>query len=210
MRFKYVLLICAVATLAGAQATTNLGYSNDGMPATPVLPAFSPLIATPVVSSSPAGAGASNGTGANMVGATNATAGNIAGASNATGSNIAGASNSTLSMVSGAGTPDLNVPTYAETPAPSPFGPQRQAGMQQELSPQGPVYLEFGAMRSDSAFDRFGAEPLTLAEASRLAKARSPHDVRIYTNADIERVRGESGVRVPARVEGHPEASSRP
>jgi hypothetical protein len=204
MYFKYVVLICAVVTLAGAQATTNLGYPSNGMPATPILPSSSPLIATPVMTST-------TGQGNNGVGATNGTGANIAGASNATGSNIAGASNSTLTMVPGAGAPVTNISTYAEMPPSAPFGSKWQTGMQQELLSQGPVYLEFGAMRSDSVYDRFGANPLTLAEAAQIAKEarQTQHALRIYTNADIERVERESGVKVPARAMGQPAASNR-
>jgi hypothetical protein len=172
MCYKYVLLICTAATLAGAQA-----YSSDGLPAAPILPSSSPLITTPMIISTA-------GPGNRGVGATNGTGANIAGATNATGNNIAGASNSTLTMVPGAGTPVISVPAYAEMPPSAPFASQWQAGIQQEL-PSEPVYLEFGAMHSDSAYERFGADPPTLAEAARLAKARSPHDVRVYTNADV-------------------------
>jgi hypothetical protein len=203
MHFKYVLLIFAVATLAAAQTTGNLGYPDNGLPPTPILPSSSPLIATPVITSA---SGPSN----NGVGATNGTGANIAGASNATGSNIAGASNSTLTMVPGAGTPLISVPAYAEMPPSAPFASQWQAGMQQELSSESPVYLEFGAMHSDSVYNRFGADPPTLAEAARLAKARSPHDVRVYTNADVERMQRENGVKLPARITGPPEVSTRP
>jgi hypothetical protein len=170
---RKLLLICAVVLLAGVafgQVTILSGYAtNQGWGGYYPAPPFVPLVSTPIVtldtvSPSPAGA------------------------SNATTGNVAGASNATLSIVQPPLTPIYTVPVWsgydviatatAPIAAPTPEAapqPTPQAGAV-------PRHVEVGIASSE-------------VEVAPLAKVPRQHEhaVRVYTNADIDRINQQNG-----------------
>ncbi len=171
---RKLMLICAMVLLVGAafgQVTVLSGYAtNQGWggyyPAAP----FVPLVTTPIVT-------------------LDTVAPSPAGASNATTGMVAGATNATLSIIQPPLTPVYTVPVWsgydviapatAPVPAAGPEAAPVQPGPRAAAAPR---HVDVGIARSE-------------VEVAPIAKIPRQHEhaVRVYTNADIDRINQQNG-----------------
>lgn len=168
------MLICAVVLLAGAafgQVTILSGYAtNQGWGGYYPAPPFVPLVTTPIVTLDTVSPSA-------------------AGASNATTGMVAGATNATLSIVQPPLTPVYTVPVWSGYDIVGPV-PVPAAVSAPEAPPQPPVqraaaaphHVEVGIASSEVA----------VAPLAKIPRQHE-HAVRVYTNADIDRINQQNG-----------------
>lgn len=170
---RKLVLMCALVVLVGAafgQVTIVSGYAtNQGWGGYYPAPPFVPLVTTPIVTLDTVSPSA-------------------AGASNATSGMVAGATNATLSMVQPPLTPVYTVPVWSgyEVIAPGiapPAGPVPEAAPQQP-APQTAAarHLEVGVASSE----------VEVAPSAKIPRQHE-HAVRVYTNADIDRINQQNG-----------------
>ncbi len=169
---RKVLLVCATVVLVGVafgQVTVLSGYAtNQGWGGYYPAPPFVPLVTTPMVTLDTVSPSA-------------------AGASNATTGMIAGATNATLSIVQPPLTPVYTVPVWSGynmvappvAAVPVAEAPGAQAPAQAAAAPR---HVEVGIASSQG-------------EVAPMAKVPRQHEhaVRVYTNADIDRINQQNG-----------------
>jgi hypothetical protein len=171
---RKLLLMCALVLLVGAafgQVTIVSGYAtNQGWGGYYPAPPFVPQVTTPIVtldtvSPSPAGA------------------------SNATTGMVAGASNATLSILQPPLTPVYTVPVWSGydliAPGTAPVPPQMSEAAPPQPAPRAaaaPRHVDVGIASSE-------------VEVAPIAKIPRQHEhaVRVYTNADIDRINQQNG-----------------
>lgn len=134
------------------------------------------------------------------------TSSNPAGASNATPGNQAGATNSTLQPTVGGGVASQSVfttPVIENLPNSANFGTTSSAS---NFSPDN---RDLAIGGSDSAWS-ISPSTLSVAEASRKARSvRAGRKSRVFTNADIARLRGEAPVSVVGNAGNVPVTNER-
>lgn len=171
---RKLLLMCALVLLVGVafgQVTIVSGYAtNQGWGGYyPALP-YVPLVTTPIVtldSVSPSPAGASN----------------------ATTGMVAGATNATLSMVQPPLTPVYTVPVWSGYDLVGPGGAP-VAGPMPEAVPQQPSARAAAAPRHVDV--GIASSEVELAPMAKIPRQHE-HAVRVYTNADIDRINQQNG-----------------
>ncbi len=180
---RKLLLLSATVLLVGVafgQVTVLSGYTtNQGWGGYYPAPPFVPLVTTPIVTLDTVSPSA--------VGASNATSGMIAGATNAT-----------LSMVQPPLYPVYTVPVWsgynlvapalAAAPAPAPGG---EAPPPPASAAAAAHHLEIGVV----------TRQVNVAGAAKIPRQHE-HAVRVYTNADIDRINQQNGtVKYDNKVE---------
>jgi len=171
---RKLLLMCALVLLVGAafgQVTIVSGYANNqGWGGYYPAPPFVPLVTTPIVTLDTVSPSA-------------------AGASNATTGMVAGASNATLSIVQPPFTPVYTVPVWSGydliSPGSAPVAPQ----MPEAAPPQPSTRAAAAPRHVDVGIASSEVEVAPIAKIPR----QHEHAVRVYTNADIDRINQQNG-----------------
>ena len=181
-RVTFLLLVGVIATSVALAQTQNSGTSGDTSTQVPsqTYPNPDGTVTTPSAGPGPTTPIITLGT----------TSPSPAGATNATPGNQAGATNSTLQpTVTGGIAAQTVYTTPVLTNAPNPALASASGS-----NPPAGRDLAIGA--ADSAW-AISANTMGVAEAARLARAaRAAHKPRVFTNADIARLRGNGPVSV--------------
>ena len=170
---RKLLLMCALLLLVGAafgQVTIVSGYAtNQGWGGYYPAPPYVPLVTTPIVTLDTVSPSA-------------------AGASNASTGMVAGASNATLSIVQPPLTPVYTVPVWSGYDLVAPGVAPVAAPMPEAAPPQpapratAPRHVGVGIATSE----------VDVAPMAKIPRQHE-HAVRVYTNADIDRINQQNG-----------------
>lgn len=170
---RKLLLMCALVLLVGAafgQVTIVSGYAtNQGWGGYYPAPPYVPLVTTPIITLDTVSPSA-------------------AGASNASTGMVAGASNATLSIVQPPLTPIYTVPVWSGYDLVAPGVAPLAAAVPEAAPPQ---------LASRATAPRHVGMGIATSEVDVAPMAKIPrqheHAVRVYTNADIDRINQQNG-----------------
>ena len=170
---RKLLLMCALLLLVGAafgQVTIVSGYAtNQGWGGSYPAPPYVPLVTTPIITLDTVSPSA-------------------AGASNASTGMVAGASNATLSIVQPPLTPIYTVPVWSGYDLVAPGVAPLAAAVPEAAPPQ---------LASRATAPRHVGMGIATSEVDVAPMAKIPrqheHAVRVYTNADIDRINQQNG-----------------
>jgi hypothetical protein len=187
-------IMCLLTVLACAMAEAQVVITSSGFATSPG-PALQNATPTVTVPTTPAITFVNRSS--SPVGATNSTGGNVAGASNATIGNVPGISNASIGVPVYATTqytPNANLIAEEQAGAPTLSSLTAGSGGVYNVGPGTAQTFNFGVAETASAYGPAGAGP-SLARVAAETRYRAQHaqNVRVYTNADLQRL-PETGI----------------